>query len=265
MAMSKMLEQVAEQGRYRVSLSITAVSFVMSIAATSGLSRALYGFVDRNTLIISAVVPLLIAPVVSWTYVKLMVELAQTRKLVTFHAQSDSLTGLSNRRHFTEIAENILATALTQGSTVSLAIIDVDRFKEVNDTHGHLVGDEVLRNVTEAIKQCTRDSDLAARFGGDEFVVVLPDTSCEEAAEVIDRIRGKLQADHPGTPGIRPTVSIGVASISGALSKATTAALDELLGAADRNLYVAKRLGRDRTELGQATATGDPESLSATR
>jgi diguanylate cyclase (GGDEF)-like protein len=244
--MARTTEEIVAQGRGRTAAVVTVVSVLFSVCLTALLDWTVKGRVYLVDLGFGGIIPLIITPIVSYRVVALMCELHQTRHLVEHHARADSLTGLFNRRHFTEAAELLLADALKTSSPMAVAIIDVDRFKDVNDTHGHLVGDSVLSEVAKAIRSCTRDNDLLARYGGDEFVIVLPRTNSKDAALVLDRIRGRLDEAHVGSnlPGdIRTTVSIGIAS-----SDRSTATLHDLLSAADKLLYDAKRLGRDRTE-----------------
>ena len=153
-------------------------------------------------------------------------------------ASSDALTGLPNRRIFEESLERELARSRRTGEPVSLVVFDVDHFKKVNDTHGHHVGDEVLRHVGGALAGAIRASDLSARFGGEEFVALLPGCGADQAVVVGDTIRRAIAA---GDPPVAVTASAGVATYP--LDGADGAAL---FAAADRALYEAKRSGRDR-------------------
>ena len=121
---------------------------------------------------------------------------------------------------------------------LSVAIVDVDKFKEINDTHGHLVGDDVLRTIADALSGAVRRDDVVGRFAGDEFVIVMPDAGGPEAQAVASRA---LQAAREFPLSTRVTASAGVAT----LTKDHTT-FSDLLAASDRALYRAKQLGRDR-------------------
>jgi diguanylate cyclase (GGDEF)-like protein len=155
-------------------------------------------------------------------------------------ARTDPLTGLLNRRGFDEHAAREFAHMGRDGSPIALATLDIDHFKQVNDKWGHLVGDRVLVNLARLLAGETRVLDVAARLGGEEFVVLMPGCDAAGAEALIDRVRAGLETSaRPGLPGVR--ISAGVV--------ATSAPVDAqaLLESVDRALYAAKRGGRDRT------------------
>lgn len=158
-------------------------------------------------------------------------------------ARTDSLTGLANRRQFEERLERIVAETNRFGGSCALVVVDIDRFKHVNDTFGHQAGDEVLRRVARILLQAVRVVDLCARYGGEEMALLLPQTDLAGATTLAERLRESV-ADCPFSVGGREisiTISLGVASYpEGARSG------DELFAAADRALYEAKRKGRNR-------------------
>ncbi|MEL7273083.1 MAG: PleD family two-component system response regulator [Pseudomonadota bacterium] len=160
-------------------------------------------------------------------------------------AVKDSLTGLNNRRFFDSHMRSLFDRAHLADKPLSLIIMDIDHFKAVNDTHGHQAGDDVLRTFAERIGRNVRGNDMACRFGGEEFVIVMPDTDQQLAFVVADRMRREIAA-HPfivngGALQIPITVSAGVSSYLGAQDTA-----DAMLGRADGALYEAKRAGRNQ-------------------
>jgi diguanylate cyclase (GGDEF)-like protein len=158
-------------------------------------------------------------------------------------ARRDSLTGLLNRREILRLAEQELARARRQGTPVSLLMLDLDDFKSINDQFGHPAGDDVLRHVAEVMTHAIRQTDQVARFGGEEFVVLLPDTPEANAWHLANKLRQKL-ADTPASKlGTPVTVSIGLAC----MAAGSPLGLDALIQHADQALYQAKNEGRNRT------------------
>src|SRR5580658_6549937 len=158
-------------------------------------------------------------------------------------ARTDAKTGLLNAGAWQREAAVEVTRAGAQ-TPLAVAIADIDHFKAVNDTHGHLAGDAVLAAVSAAMRDLLRDCDLCGRFGGEEFALLLPRTAAAQALEITERIRqgiSQLAIPWDGTAAIRVTISIGVAGPSQARRT-----LDDLLAAADHALYQAKRSGRDR-------------------
>jgi two-component system, cell cycle response regulator len=159
-------------------------------------------------------------------------------------AASDSLTGLANRR---QLSSALMREAARTGRTkepLSLAVIDIDHFKDINDTFGHLVGDEVLRQVADAMARSVRDGDLVARYGGEEFAIVLPNCASEGALAVVERVRAAIGVAATVT---KVTVSAGIATSTGEGSDS-----EGLMAAADGALYASKRAGRDRVTVASA-------------
>ena len=133
-------------------------------------------------------------------------------------------------------------------SPLAVALLDLDRFKQINDTYGHLIGDEVLRHVADTMTGLLRDYDLAGRFGGEEFVMLLPQTRAPDAFKIADRVRAHIARLPIATSGgepVRVTVSIGVAALDAGSSRELT----ELLAAADAALYRAKASGRNQVQM----------------
>jgi diguanylate cyclase (GGDEF)-like protein/PAS domain S-box-containing protein len=174
-------------------------------------------------------------------------QLERTKRMLETLALKDSLTGLYNRRHFGEQLDREWNRARREQLPLSLLMIDIDRFKDFNDTYGHLAGDRCLSAVAEAVRRCfARGSDLVARYGGEEFVVLAPGVERKQAPERAELLRqaiADLEIDAGPEDGLTSvTVSIGVATVV----PGQRTVPEDLLVAADRALYQAKHQGRDR-------------------
>lgn len=174
-------------------------------------------------------------------------EMEQKAQRLEVKASTDPLTGAANRGHFDEVFANEFATAHRHGWPLALVLADLDHFKRINDTHGHQVGDRVLREVVRRMGGCLRKSDLLARYGGEEFALILPGTRREGARVVAERILEAIR-ERPieagaGGLAIPVTLSLGLAVMNDPEAYDSPA---ELLRAADRALYEAKAQGRDR-------------------
>ncbi len=157
-------------------------------------------------------------------------------------AITDSLTGLYNRRQALEVAHDALDARKCSQAPLSLILIDIDHFKHINDSHGHDGGDQVLCAVGEALRQALRPQDTLARWGGEEFLVILPDADLEQAREVAERLRQQVET-------IRIKLTRGTAAVSvtlGVSEHLGSEALDECIVRADMALYEGKGLGRNR-------------------
>jgi two-component system cell cycle response regulator len=167
---------------------------------------------------------------------------------------TDFLTGWHNRRYLQQRLKEELARAQRRGGTIACLMIDIDRFKAVNDGYGHLAGDNALKEVAQRVDTQIRSMDTAARFGGDELAILLPESSAAEAATLAERIREVIAAvPFALTAEVERTltVSVGVASVSpGRHETDLKAVADRLLADADAALYRAKAMGRNRVQLG---------------
>jgi diguanylate cyclase (GGDEF)-like protein len=158
-------------------------------------------------------------------------------------ARTDAKTGLLNATAWQREADAEIARALRTGGSIALLLADVDHFKRVNDTYGHLAGDDVLRGLAAELRQQVRDSDVVGRFGGEEFVVLLPRADVDEAGKIAERLRHRasVMSVYADTVPVTVTISIGIAVLG-----VHGGDLFELLAAADLALYRAKDAGRDR-------------------
>jgi diguanylate cyclase (GGDEF)-like protein/PAS domain S-box-containing protein len=161
-------------------------------------------------------------------------------------ATRDALTGLSNRRHFFDIAETSLTQTRRYGTPMTVALLDLDHFKHINDTHGHAAGDTVLNAFADILRETLRDTDTPARIGGEEFAVLLTNTPLQEALTALERVRVTLDETpiQAGDRTIYATVSIGAVQW-----QANHLDVDAMMAHADAALYAAKRQGRNRVQL----------------
>jgi diguanylate cyclase (GGDEF)-like protein len=166
----------------------------------------------------------------------------EQQRTIEHHAERDATTGLLNRRAFREVASDRLATSAAPSA---LAVLDLDGFKLVNDSQGHPAGDKILELVASAIRANLRPSDVAARYGGDEFVVLLEGCGLDEARRIMQRIRA-IVATVTSASGMSVTVSVGLASSRGVADE-----LDELIRAADSALITVKQTGKDQLRVAE--------------
>jgi diguanylate cyclase (GGDEF)-like protein len=166
-------------------------------------------------------------------------------------ARADAKTGLLNAATWEREAAAEVARAVRTGSPLAVALLDLDRFKQINDTYGHLLGDEVLRQIAATLTRVLRDYDLAGRFGGEEFAMLLPQTRAVDALRIAERVRAHISqlpiyaSGATGSERVHVTASIGVA----ALDAGSRRELTELIAAADAALYRAKASGRDQVQM----------------
>ena len=173
----------------------------------------------------------------------------QYQQHLEYQTQVDSLTGLFNRRAFETKMNEEFERSKRYHNPLSVLILDIDNFKIINDTYGHHGGDAALVKISETLRERTRQSDFPSRFGGEEFVLVLPETDQDNAVQVAHKVHESIRSSSFGTTA-RPftlTVSIGVSSTSARFYSDWK----ELIADADRALYIAKNTGKDRIELWQ--------------
>jgi len=222
-------------GAVLVSVLIT---FLISILF--GMKPGIQGY------ILAIVIPAIVASIVSYISLHLYFELEQSRQEIRALENIDALTQIFNRRYFLELAKREIERSRRTGHSLAIILFDIDDFKKVNDSLGHLAGDFVLQETCRACKLMTRPYDIFARFGGEEFIFLLPDADRARAKAVADRLRQVIAERvivHNNTT-VRITVSVGMAVFD---PKRDT--LDDLIRRADSALYRAKRLGKNRLEV----------------
>ena len=189
---------------------------------------------------IAACLPLLVLYPLSLGYVCYLnvVKLVQQKKQLSQMSRTDYLTGLANRAVLNELLDEAFQAPQARLDDCVIALVDVDRFKQINDTHGHSAGDRALRAISELMRSCVREQDTVGRYGGDEFYVILRNAGRAEAARILERMRA-LAHQHSGEQ--RPTLSIGAA-----LYRPDARSGASWIHLADEAMYAAKRDGRNR-------------------
>lgn len=244
-----MIELVARLGRFNTTAIIATIAALAAITVTAlavtGLNR--YGFdINFNIAIwFAACVPLVVATPICWYLIDLMLKIYQIEEEMRDLASHDSLTGLLSRHAFFDHANNYFSLAKRDQSIFSVAIVDLDFFKSINDQYGHPAGDAVLKLFADVVNSVSRRSDIIGRLGGEEFALLLPSTNSDEALEFSGRLHdaiAKAVLNHKNVI-IQYTASIGLTSYL----PDTEDTIDSLLARADLALYQAKRGGRNQT------------------
>lgn len=210
------------------------------------------GWYTGRTLTVTAAAVVLIAMLASFRRLKATAE---------FNAAYDGLTALANRRSAYDSLAAMIARARRTGTPLSVVLFDLDHFKQINDRYGHAAGDEVLRSVAATMRHAVRDTDVCARVGGEEFVILLPDAGLLDARLVAERLRDQLRSRLIPAIGTSITASLGVAELQPADGTA-----EHLLHRADQAMYQAKARGRDQiadTEPEFALSDGPPAPRTA--
>jgi diguanylate cyclase (GGDEF)-like protein len=231
-------------GVQRATVVVVGLSVLASEALTLVWHLVAGWSLDSQGLVMAALVPVPIASLCAGFTLNLIVALDQAMLRLEELAMTDSLTGLRNRRCFMQAATLEFERAMRHARPMAVVLIDVDHFKGINDRHGHQCGDRALIEIAQACQSTLRKTDLLARFGGEEFIVLLPETGQREAVRLADRMRNAVSADlrlpdHPRPGAV--TISLGAVALS-----RSTPTLDVLIQTADQALYDAKRAGRNR-------------------
>jgi two-component system, cell cycle response regulator len=171
-------------------------------------------------------------------------ELHEANTLHRELAFRDGLTGVYNRRFFQEALDNELMRAQRYKRQFSLVILDVDNYKKINDAHGHTIGDLVLINVSKSVQEMVRATDIFARYGGDEFVIIMPETDLSNAIAIAENLRSRVEMliTTVGNASIKTTISLGLTSYGAIIGKKTS---EQIIDMADKALYIAKHSGKN--------------------
>ncbi len=227
---------------FYVATAVTLLSVSLSLLVTYVVTHITQGYMDDSAIVIATIVPIIVAGPVTWVIESYrhkandaLARLQLVKDELEHQANHDTLTGILNRRSFIAgVADK------TDGVLIS---IDVDHFKRINDTYGHTAGDRALVQITQAISNAVRESDLFARLGGEEFAVFANDASYDNAKDLAERIRLAVNAvDFSPEEGVHHELSVSIGSAFGSESKD----FDAMVAIADQRLYYAKENGRNR-------------------
>jgi diguanylate cyclase (GGDEF)-like protein len=227
-------------GLIRTTLALTCLSILASVGLTYLITQYLYEGSSRTAILIAILVPGILAPVFSYSLLRLLFQLVATEERLQQLSIKDDLTQVYNRRHFIEHAELQWERAIRYSEEFAIIIFDLDNFKAVNDIYGHLAGDQVLREVSLLCEKEARVTDMFARYGGDEFVYLIPNSASIDVQEFMKRVQARLseEAIKIGQDEIRITVSMGARRFDDEDPK-----FEAILSQADQALYEAKRVG----------------------
>jgi diguanylate cyclase (GGDEF)-like protein len=233
-----------DAGPYVKPSAVFYVLFLIGLLARAlyGLRHHEMGILTTNLLQSLTFLSLLLQVIIALPSYAMIIK-GRSDEALLLMATTDRLTGATNRHAFQDAAEMVYKNSMHRGVPVSLLFLDVDHFKQINDKYGHAFGDTVLTRMAALIDKCLRGSDLSCRYGGEEFLILLPNSSAESAELVAKRIIGEVRrARFDRHPEFSFTVSIGVFSgvpLSGQ-------AMDDAVRLADNAMYYAKKTGRDR-------------------
>ena len=227
---------------------LTISACVLSFGISAILRLLIYGSIVWESMIFSLAIPLILTPFIGYFFVRLLFELDRTKSQLSVLSMTDDLTGLFNRRYFLDQAHKELTRAQRYGQVFSMLFIDLDDFKKNNDEYGHPAGDKILCMVANTCLHESREVDVLARYGGDEFAILIPGLQTQQAVQYADRLRKVLSDSITQYRGqtLRTTVSIGVVTWQKAISD-----MDALIYLMDRALYAAKQGGKNKTRVAE--------------
>lgn len=234
-------------GLFWTTLFLTILAILFSIFLTNIVTL----LIDNNLAgltgnAIAVLVPSILAPLFGGLNLRLLFYLDAAEEQLHLLTIRDDLTGAANRRQFIQHAQQEIERTRRYGTVFSIAFMDIDDFKNINDNYGHLSGDQVLINLAHIGMQNVRASDTFARYAGDEFVILMPETGCQRARECVERIRALVSAQSIkyDSRSFQYTISAGVITID-----TQDPDLEKLLIQVDRALYSAKKMGKNQVKV----------------
>ena len=227
-------------GLIRTTSAVTGLSILASVGITYVVTQTVDGGWSPTAILIAILVPAIIAPVFSYALLRLLFQLDAAEERMRELSIRDDLTQAYNRRHFIEHAKVEWERALRYGEEFAIIIFDIDDFKRINDIYGHLAGDQVLREVSRVCEKEARATDMFARYGGDEFVYLIPNSGAIDIQEFMKRVQERLSENvmKIGEDEIQIAVSMGAGRFDDEVPD-----FEAILSRADQALYTAKRSG----------------------
>lgn len=261
-ALRVLITRVPDHIAVRVITAVCATLTMLGFLLLGALSDTEIGPYLQQMITVSIAVPMIVVMPFASVAIRLVRELEAERSRAMELAAIDALTGLPNRRRLVELLERDLALARRMRRPLLIAVLDVDDFKSVNDVHGHLIGDVLLRAIAATCLRCARTTDAVGRWGGEEFVLLLPDTGVEGGSVLLERLRAAIATtvvrDGTGRPLAR-TLSIGAIALLPSASTAQALTVHDLLEGADQAMYRAKVGGKNRVVI---EVPGAPEPVN---
>jgi len=248
-ALRLLITRVPDRIAVRVVAAVCAMLSMFGFVLFGALSETELGPYLQQIITVGIAVPVIVVMPFASVAIRLVRELDAERTHAMELAAIDALTGLFNRRRLVELLERDLALARRMRRHMLIAVLDVDDFKSANDVHGHVTGDALLRAIAATCLRCVRTTDVVGRWGGEEFVVLLPDTGPEGGSVLLERLRDAIAATvvRDGTGrSLSRTVSIGAVALSPSASRDLAPTVLDLLADADRAMYRAKVAGKNR-------------------
>ncbi len=245
-----MIYLVEKLGRFRTTILITLFALVASQLITYITYGLMHTQPPVSGKIASVASPILIAPLLSWSFIGLLLKIRELEKQMRELAAIDTMTGLYNRNAFLIAFESLLHFIKRSKMNMVVLYIDIDNFKQINDTFGHDAGDIVLQKFAHYLKKSMRESDIVGRIGGDEFIMCLPNTDDEGGLVIAEKIREgitDIPLDLNNGTSIRVTISIGMTMCTHLVKTD----LGSIIKIADTALYAAKSMGKNKVHANQ--------------
>jgi len=252
-------EWAKKLGREKLTMILTVIAIVVSIGTSSMVRLLTHTEISITGLLISTLVPSVITPTMSYFFFGAYFELDEVKTQLAHLSVTDDLTQVYNRRYFIGRAHYELARAKRYGHVFSMLLLDLDDFKQINDQYGHPAGDEVLCMVANTCLRESREVDVLARYGGDEFALLIPSLQKDQALQYAERLRkilGESRVEYEGSQ-LQTTASVGVVTWTPAITE-----LERLIYLMDKALYEAKHAGKDTIRVsGIETELSNPKNV----